>query len=158
MLWKSLHKSNSFRRESISKLLGGKPMNVFVFGLWSSYHIWQLWNALMPRRVGLVRTFLTEEWCRSDCHLVKKSLHMSNLFRRESISKFSWFFNWFCLSYSLPTTIVFRTRWPLLLTDCGWSIKPLPNLIWCTVFFYDHHQTWFQWLKAPSSTIRVWRR
>ena len=30
-------KSNSFRRESISKLPGGKPMNVFTFGLWSSY-------------------------------------------------------------------------------------------------------------------------
>ena len=39
---KSLHKSDSFRRESISKLPGGKPMNVFIFGLWSSYQIWQL--------------------------------------------------------------------------------------------------------------------
>ena len=41
-LLKSPHKSNSFRRESISKLPGGKPMNVFIFGLWSSYQIWQL--------------------------------------------------------------------------------------------------------------------
>ena len=40
--FKSPHKSNLFRRESISKLPGGKPMNVFIFGLWSSYQIWQL--------------------------------------------------------------------------------------------------------------------
>ena len=50
-------------------------------------------------------------------------------------SCFSWFFTWFCLSYSLPTTIVFTTRWSLLLTYWGWSIKPLPNLIWKPVIF-----------------------
>ena len=54
---KSPHKSNLLRCESISKLPGGKPMNVFTFGLWSSYQTWQLWNALTPQRVGLVRTF-----------------------------------------------------------------------------------------------------
>ena len=54
---KSADKSTLLRCESISKLPGSKPMNVFTFGLWSSYQTWQLWNALKPQRVGLVRTF-----------------------------------------------------------------------------------------------------
>ena len=87
-LQKSPPKSKLFRRESISKLPGGKPMNIFFVGLWSSYQIWQLWNALMLKRVGLVQTFFYME--KFLCQVViqfLKSLHKSDSFRRESISK-----------------------------------------------------------------------
>ena len=85
--FKSPHQSNSFRRESISKFPGGKPMNVFTFGLWSSYQTWQLWNAVTPKQVRLVRTCFNwmTTWPRPFFSL--KSPHNSNSFRHESISK-----------------------------------------------------------------------
>ena len=87
-LKKSPSKSNSFRRESISKLPGGKPMNVFTFGLWSSYQTWQLWNALTPKRVGLVPTFLKlKNGIGQVVIQLKKGPQKSNSPRRESISK-----------------------------------------------------------------------
>ena len=119
----------------------------FIFGLWSSYQIWQLWNDLMPKRVGLVGTFfkLMKGLGPVVIQLKKTSAQVqpTPLFSFKNpaqlqlfqFSLFSWFLNWFCLSYSLPPPIVFRIRWPLLLTDCGWSIKSLPNLIWFTVIF-----------------------
>ena len=56
---KSPHKSDSFRRDSISKLPGliwwpqTKGKNVHRLTPW------QFWNAVKPKRVGLVRTFFT---------------------------------------------------------------------------------------------------
>ena len=40
-----------------------------------------------PNELDLCGLFLTEEWCRSGCHSVKKSPNKSNLLGRESISK-----------------------------------------------------------------------
>ena len=37
------------------------------------------------------------------------------------------------VSLILPLLITTTTRRSLLLTEWGWSIKPLPNMIWCTV-------------------------
>ena len=63
-------------------------MIVFIFGLWSSCQIWQLWNALMPKRVGIVGTFFKLKNCLGQVVIqFKKSPHKSDLFRRDSISK-----------------------------------------------------------------------
>ena len=42
---------------------------------------------LSAEQAGLVWTFLTQQWCRSGCHSVKKRPHESSLFRHECNTK-----------------------------------------------------------------------
>ena len=85
---KSLHKSDLFRHESISKLPGGKPMN--VLSLVRGHHIrsgnlemlsclnkLELCGIFFLLKNGLGQVFIQ----------FKKSLYKSDSFRRESISK-----------------------------------------------------------------------
>jgi hypothetical protein len=86
---KSLHKSNSFRRESISKLSGGQPMNVFLF--FFKY----LWSVVIISDLATFKcSHALTSWNCSDFFLTgqvfikfKKSLHKSDSFGHESISK-----------------------------------------------------------------------
>ena len=84
---KSPHKSNSFRRESISKLPGSQPMNVLP--LVRGHHITPGNFEMLSRlNASTCANFLKTEWQTDLDHCsVLKSPHNSNLFRHESISK-----------------------------------------------------------------------
>ena len=79
---------------------------------------WKIMKNMKPGKVGKILKNNNIDICN-----FFTSLLFSEFWLLCQFSCFSWFFHWFCLSYSLPTSIVFTIMWSLLLTDKGWSIK-----------------------------------